>query len=172
MRKAMLLAAVAATLVSVPALGAGMEVPPRKAGQWKIEIIPETTGSAPAITTEVCLDADSDKALMQSGLAMAGGDCQVLSSAKNGDQTVFDSTCTMGPMKTTSHIVISGDFQSSYEMQIISDIEGGPAQLPKHSVMSQKATWTGACTNGMEPGDMLMPGGMKINALKAMNPGG
>jgi hypothetical protein len=75
-------------------------------------------------------------------------------------------------MKTTSHIVMSGDFQSSYSMQITSDTTGGPPKMPGHSVMTQTATWMGACSAGMQPGDMIMPGGMKINALKAMKPGG
>lgn len=78
----------------------------------------------------------------------------------------------MGAMKTKSHVVITGDFQSSYSMQITSDMEGGPPKLPKHSVITQNATWAGECADGMQPGDMLMPGGMKVNALKAMNPGG
>jgi hypothetical protein len=38
--------------------------------------------------------------------------------------------------------------------------------------MTQTATWMGPCSAGMQPGDMIMPGGMKINALKAMKPGG
>ena len=56
-------------LAAMPAVAATFDVPPRKAGQWKIEIVPETKGAAPAMTTEVCLDADSDKAMMANGMA-------------------------------------------------------------------------------------------------------
>jgi hypothetical protein len=43
--------------------------------------------------------------------------------------------------------------------------------MPKHTEMTQTATWQGAC-NGLQPGEMLMPGGMKMNALKVLKPGG
>jgi hypothetical protein len=158
--------------IAVPATAATFDVPARKAGQWKIEIIPDTKGAAPAMTTQICLDAESDKALMANGMAMAGGECQILSNTKSGDQTIIDSACTMGAMKTKSHIVMSGDFQSSYSVEITSDIESGPPKLPKHSVMTQNATYLGPCTNGMQPGDMLMPGGLKLNTLKALKPAG
>lgn len=158
--------------IALPAIADTFDIPARKPGQWKIEIKPETAGAAPNITMQVCLDAAADKALMQTGMTMAGGQCQTLSQSKNGDQTIIDSACDIGGMKTKSHIVIEGDFQSSYSMHITSDMEGGPPKLPKHSVMTQNATWMGECSGGMAPGDMLMPGGMKVNALKAMKPGG
>lgn len=28
------------------------------------------------------------------------------------------------------------------------------------------ATWAGACPAGVVPGDMMMPGGLKVNVLK------
>jgi hypothetical protein len=171
MRLAPIAVSLLAGALALPAFADTFDIPARKAGQWKIEIIPETGGAAPSITTEVCLDADTDKALMQAGLAMTGNQCQVGPQTRDGGAISFDATCDFGVMKTTSHTVISGDFQSSYAMQITSDTEGAPAGVPKHSVITQNATWVGAC-NGLQPGEMLMPGGMKVDALKAMNPGG
>jgi hypothetical protein len=172
MRVASIALSLLAVSIAVPTLADAFDMPARKAGQWKIEIIPETAGAAPSMTMELCLDAATDKTLMQSGTAMAGGQCQTLSQSQNGNQTIIDSACDIGGMKTRSHVVIAGDFQSSYSMQITSDMEGGSPKLPKHSVITQNATWMGECSDGMLPGDMLMPGGMKVNALKAMNPGG
>lgn len=156
--------------IALPALADTFDVPARKPGQWKMEIIPETAGAAPAITMEVCLDAETDKALMQAGLAMSSG-CEVGPKTESGGTMSFDSTCKFGDMSSKSHTEISGDFQSSYSMKITSDMEGGPANTPKHAVMTQNATWIGEC-NGLKPGEMLMPGGMKVDALKAMKPGG
>ena len=35
--------------------------------------------------------------------------------------------------------------------------------------MTQTATWVGVdCTDGLKPGDMLMPGGMKANVTDMM----
>jgi hypothetical protein len=71
-------------------------------------------------------------------------------------------------MKTTSHTVMTGDFQSAYDVTITSKIEGGPAGMPENSNITQHAQWTGDCANGLQPGDMLMPGGMKMNIRDIM----
>jgi hypothetical protein len=151
-------------VAAVPALAAEFDVPARKAGQWKIEMTLPTPGGK-LMTTELCLDETTDQQLMSAGIGMTS-DCTTTRTG-NG----FDSVCTFGGMKTTSHVEMSGDFQSSYTMKITTDRVGGPAQMPKHSEITQTATWQGAC-NGLAPGEMLMPGGMKINALKALKPGG
>ena len=171
MRTIAIAVSLVAGCIALPVLADDFNIPARKAGQWKVEMVPETAGAAPKMTFQLCLDADSDKALMQAGSAMAGGKCQTNAPTQTGDTYTFDSACDFGSMKTTSHTEISGDFQSTYTMKITSDITGGPSKMPKHSVMTQNATWVGEC-NGLAPGEMLMPGGMKINALKAMKPGG
>jgi hypothetical protein len=55
-------------------------------------------------------------------------------------------------------------------MKIESDMEGAPKGMPSHSVLTQEATWMGECPAGMAPGDMIMPGGrkMNVNTLKSM----
>lgn len=170
MRKLAVALSVAACCAALPALAQGLDIPPRKAGEWKIEMVPEK--AAPAMTFQLCLDAATDAALMQAGAGMAGGQCTVSAPVQEGGGIAFDGSCDMGGMKTTSHTVLTGDFQSSYSMQITSDVEGAPAGMPKHSVITQNATYVGACPAGMAPGDMVMPGGMKVNALQAMKPGG
>lgn len=172
MRLAPILLSLLTASVALPAIAATLDIPARKPGQWKIELKPETAGAAPNITMQLCLDEATDKALMQSGLASAGGQCETLSQSKSGDQMIIDLVCNISGMKSTSHVVITGDFQANYSMHITSDREGGSTKLPKHSVMTQNATWMGQCSDGMKPGDMLMPGGMKVNALKAMKPAG
>ncbi len=166
------LVSLAAMGVAMPALADDFGIPARKAGEWKIEMVPETAKAAPAMTFQLCLDAETDKALMQAGAGMSAGQCTVSAPTQESGGIAFDGSCDMGGMKTKSHTVITGDFQSSYTMKITSDIEGAPAGMPKHSVITQNATYVGACPAGMAPGDMMMPGGMKVNALKAMKPNG
>jgi hypothetical protein len=154
--------ALVAAAMPLPALA--FDIPPRKAGQWKIEMQLPGPGKMNMVT-ELCLDANTDQQLMSAGIGMTS-DCTT-----SGSSTVFDSVCTFGGMKTKSHVELTGDFQSSYSMKITSDIEGGPANMPKHTEMTQTATWQGAC-NGLQPGEMLMPGGMKMDALNVLKPGG
>jgi hypothetical protein len=153
----------AACCAALPALAQGLDIPPRKAGQWKIEM--QLPVGNQKIVSELCLDENTDKQLMAAGVGMTS-DC---TTTQNGNS--FDSVCTFGGMTTKSHIEMSGDFQSSYAMKISTDREGGPANIPKHSEMTQTATWEGAC-KGLKPGEMLMPGGLKMDALKILKPGG
>lgn len=168
-----ILAAAAAALAfaSITAGAAGIDVPARKPGLWEIKMTPKTVGAAPTMTTQLCLDAASDKAIMAQGLAMSPG-CTSQQSRDASGNLVIDATCDIGGHKIKSHSVVSGDFQSHYAIDIVSDSEGGNPALPKHSEMGQQATWLGACQAGMQPGDMLLPGGRKINLLTMAKPRG
>ena len=157
-----------AACVALPAAADQINLPARKPGQWKIEML---RGTAPAMTIQLCLDTASDKAMMESGLSITSDKCSSVSMTQNGDTITVDAACKFGPMATKSHTVITGDFQSAYTIKTISDLTGGGPLMPKHSETTQNVTWVGEC-NGLKPGEMMMPGGMKINTLNAMKPMG
>jgi hypothetical protein len=103
--------------------------------------------------------------------------CSRQEISRDGEDYVIDSTCQIGPMTSTSHIVVSGDFQSAYTVNMTSEMSGAAmAGMPGTNNMTQEARWISAdCTDGMAPGDMLMPGGMKTNVkdmMKMMGGGG
>jgi hypothetical protein len=148
------------------ATAAELNLPARKAGEWKIEM--QVMAGAPAMQTRLCLDAETDKQLMAKG-TMLSGDCSKMDMKQENGGYVIDAECTVGAMKSKTHTVMTGDFQSTYKMEITSDTEGGPKQMPPHSTMTQTATWTGPCTD-LKPGEMEMRG-MKINALQMMGGG-
>lgn len=160
-----LLLSITAVAIAAPAGAAEFEFPARKPGQWTIEM--ETPG-APPMVMQACLDAATDRQMMAAGMSMSEGMCSRMDIAEQGGAIVIDATCSMGAMQTTSHSVMSGDFQSAYTVEITSDITGGPPGMPAHSVIVQKATWVGECSGGLAPGDMLMPGGMKVNVQQMM----
>lgn len=88
---------------------------------------------------------------------------------REGKALVIDAECKFGPMKSVTRTTMSGDFQSSYTVQVEGTTEGGFAGLgggkgPQPTSMVQTARWTAAqCGNGMKPGDFTMPGGIKVN---------
>jgi hypothetical protein len=41
--------------------------------------------------------------------------------------------------------------------------------MPANSTIEQTATWLGECGGGLAPGDMLMPGGTKMNVRQMLN---
>ena len=158
-----------ATTLCGPALAASMDdlnLPDRKPGQWKMTIQP--TGMPKPIVTEICLDAATDKALMKAGMSMS--QCAEMTVGHDGNDTIIDATCTIGGMTLKSHSVISGDFQSAYTVHIVSDRIAGTSPMPKHSEMTQAATWEGDC-KGLKPGELLMPNGMKMDMTKMLGGG-
>jgi hypothetical protein len=148
-----------------------VDLPARKAGMWEIQNVAEQ-GGAPSMTIKACVDEASDKMMMEAGLNMSKSMCPDQTMVQDGNSIVVDATCDFGGMKSKSHTVMTGDFQSSYQVETTSEISGMPSVpgMPAGPTkMTQTATWVGAdCTDGMNPGDMLMPGGMKMNVTDMM----
>jgi hypothetical protein len=118
----------------------------------------------PEMNIAMCLDEKTDAAMMSAGLAIAKDMCPEQSMRRDGDNLVIDSVCTFAGKKTTSHIVISGDMSSAYTVHIQGDVEGAPRKTD----MKQDVRWAGATCDGLKPGEMMMPGGMKIDAIRIM----
>jgi hypothetical protein len=165
------LAAVAAALIlpAGPAVSQDFELPARKPGQWEIGMAAETAGAGPDMTVVACVDAASDAEMMRAGLSMTREMCPRQEMRREGDAIVIETTCKIGPMDTNARIVITGDFQSAYVIETTTETTGGLAAMAGTNVSRQEARWVGAeCTGGLAPGDMLMPGGMKMNVNDMM----
>src|SRR5829696_560504 len=57
---------------------------------------------------------------------------------------------------------ITGDFNSAYTVKSSSHSEGGMGGAPRDSTTTIEAKWLGACKADQKPGDIMMPGGMKM----------
>ena len=66
-------------------------------------------------------------------------------------------------MISVSHMDVTGDFNSAYTVKITSQNSGGPAGMPRQTATTMEAKWLGACKADQKPGDMIMPGGIKMN---------
>ena len=77
--------------------------------------------------------------------------------------------CKFGGATTTSHAVVTGDFNSAYTVDVTSTREGGrpvPGMAPGGAThMKIAAQWIGPCAKGQRPGDMIMGNGMTMNIL-------
>jgi len=177
MRMETIALALAAAAIAAPALGDELNLPARKPGEWQMTM----AIAGHNMVTDQCVDADTDKQMMQSSFAKAGEKCSSISESNNGGTIAIDATCSLGNGVTTkTHAVITGDFQSAYTVDAVTDMTGGPPQMPKHSEIKQNVSWLGACPAGMKPGDITvqgmpgMPPGFKINPalLQGMKPPG
>ncbi|HWB45992.1 MAG TPA: DUF3617 family protein [Hyphomicrobiaceae bacterium] len=161
--------AAAVTSVTFLAVSAGAQtldsLPQRRAGQWEMQTVTEKPAGAPVITTRICVDAATDHELMEFGLRTSKEVCSQHEVKRAGKSWVIDAQCTFGPMTSTTHTVVTGDFQSAVTLHIESKTTGlhGRADKFKETLMTQTSRWTGPCKDGMVPGDISMANGLKIN---------
>jgi len=154
-------------LASLPAYGAGaVELPVRKPGLWEMKVL-HTGSPAPEMTMQQCTDATTDKDMSTSFSPMAKDICSKQDIQKTATGYVTDSVCGIAGMSIKSHGEITGDFNSAYTVKSTSHSEGGPSGMARDSTTTIEAKWLGACKADQKPGDIMMPGGMKIN-LKDM----
>ncbi len=163
-------------LALLPAADAlAVELPVRKAGLWEMKMV-RTGGAVPDMTMQHCTDATTDKQ-MSTSFSPGKETCSKQDIQKTATGFVSDSVCGVAGMTITSHAEIIGDFNSAYTVKVTSKSEGGPANIARDSSTTIEAKWLGACKADQKPGDIVMPGGMKMNILeldklKAMMPKG
>lgn len=172
-RPAALLAVIAAVVaLPLPTAAQAVDFPQRRPGHWEIRIVTEKPTGAPALDTQVCLDAATDRELMEFGLRLSKDACTRFDMKRAGGNLVIDSECSFGSISSSTRTTMSGDFQSTYTIRIEGKTDGVPlpnvAKGPQDMLMVQTARWTGAsCPDGMKPGDFTLPGGMRFNIKQA-----
>ena len=167
-------AALMCALWTLPAR-AEFEIPVRKAGLWEMKMAMVGT-QLPPQTIQHCTDANTDKEMNTSFGPMAKQMCSKQDMQKTATGMVIDATCNIGGISSTSHTEINGDFNSAYTMTVTSSHPGAPGGAPKETHMTIDAKWMGPCKADQKPGDMVMPGGIKMNikdmqALRNLMPG-
>ena len=157
-----------------------LDLPPRKAGLWEITTTidkqkpgaeaSDKSKSSPSIAAQMCLDAATDRDLMNYGLKLTEGRCQKLTTKRDGKSYIIEADCTFGGKASKTRTVITGDLQSAYTMRMEGTLEGG-SKGPQSMLTTQVATWKSAECPGMKPGDISLFGGVKmnINQLKALS---
>src|SRR6202171_1862274 len=161
-------------LTLLPVLDArAVEMPIRKAGLWEMKVV--RSGSAtPEMTMQHCTDESTDKEMSSTFSPMAKEMCPKQDIQKTATGYVSDSVCGIAGMSITSHSEITGDFNSAYTVKSTAHSEGGPTGA-RDSTTTIEAKWLGACKADQKAGDIVMPGGMKMNVkdmekLKALMP--
>jgi hypothetical protein len=151
-----------------------VELPVRKAGLWEMKV--KRVGSpVPDMTMQHCTDETTDKEMSAAATPVGKDACSKQDIQKTATGYVSDSVCGVAGMSITSHAEITGDFNSAYAVKSTSHSERGPAGVPRDSATTIEAKWLGACKPDQKAGDIMMPGGMKMNIkdmekLKAMIP--
>jgi hypothetical protein len=155
--------ATALVLCVAPALKTdAVELPTRKAGLWELKML-RTGSPAPEMTMQHCTDETTDKKMTTQLSPMAKQNCTKNDTEKTATGYVTDSVCSFNGTTMTSHSEVIGDFNSGYSVKVTSHNEGAPAGAPRDTDMTLQAKWLGPCPADQRPGDIVMPGGFRMN---------
>jgi hypothetical protein len=164
-------AALTVAAAAVPlALGAeALDLPPRKPGLWELSTKIEKPQTTPPLIAQMCLDAATDRDLMNYTLKLTDSACTKLTSKRDGKALTIEADCSIAGRTSKMKTVIVGDFQSAYTMRIEGTTDGRKG--PQAMLSTQTATWKSATCLDMKPGDISLFGGVKmnINQLKALS---
>jgi hypothetical protein len=149
-----------------------------KAGLWELTM--EVRGpKLPVQSMKQCTDAAADALMTYNFGGSAEHDCPKRDISTSGGVITIDSVCNFNGVTSTSHAVVSGDFNSAYTIEVTSKREGGrpiPGVAPTGEThMMIAAKYGGPCAAGQRPGDIVISNGMTMNVLdlqKGMPPRG
>jgi len=164
---------------AAPVAAAGFNLPPRKPGQWEMKIQVDTAAMPPQII-RMCLDAETDKMLNDRFGGLAANMCTKQEQRTEGDSIILDSECALGQMQSSTHTVVTGDFNSAYTMKTTVHMSGqrdSPGAIDKVSPQgpdSQETTIeakrVGECEASMKPGDIDLGNGRAMNVRDLPEP--
>jgi hypothetical protein len=150
-------------LAMLPALAASaLELPTRKAGLWELKML-RAGSAAPEMMMQQCTDESTDKQMTATFSPMAKQNCSKNDTLQTATGYTTDSVCSFNGTTMTSHSDITGDFNSGYAVKVTSHNDKPMAGVPADSTMTLQAKWLGPCTAEQRPGDIVMPGGFRLN---------
>ncbi len=138
--------------------------PRRKPGLWEQRV--STEGMVQV--SRICIDEALEKRLGWWGQQATTEGCEKnLVTRRTDGGWQFSSVCDMGTGgKTTTSGVATGDFDRRYVVQAQSSTVGAEApQMNGTRDINIESAWQGACPEGFRPGDMELPGGIRLNLL-------
>lgn len=158
----------------LPQFALADELPPRKAGLWKLSTEVEGMPGA-SHTLRQCIDAATDKELMNLSRDIAtktGAKCSKNEIGKVSGKYMHQLDCMMAGSHVVSQTTFSGDFSSSYVATSITTYQ--PPMMGMTDTRSTvTANYVGPCPADMKPGDVVLPDGKKmtLDAMRAMRGG-
>lgn len=153
-------------LLALSSAALAEDLPLRKAGLWEMKIV-RTGGAVPDMTMQHCTDPTTDKEMNNSISPAAKQVCAKQELKKTATGYVSDSICTVAGVSMTTHAEIVGDFNSGYTVTTTSHSDKGVSGKPLDATTKIQAKWIGDCQPGQKPGDIVMPGGFKMNVKDA-----
>ena len=161
---AALAAAAAAGLLTAPPLAAAgaPEFPTLKSGQWDMTTASTAAGGTPRKST-ICLDASTQKAMLDMGAGMQKEMCARMDMRREGAKYITDAECKLGDSSVKSHSVMTMIGDSAYRTESTATFDPPFNKDLRETKTVVEGKYTGACRDGLQPGDMVTATGQRIN---------
>ena len=155
-----LVAVTAALAVAAPA--AGVDYPTLKNGQWEMTTGASGPGAPPRKST-ICLDASTQKSMIDMGAGMQKEMCTRMDMRRDGAKFITDAECKIGNSVIKSHGVMTMTGDTAYRTETSATFDPPLAKDMKESKTVIEGKYLGPCRDGLLPGDMVTDTGQKIN---------
>ena len=155
------LMAAALTLVSPPP-AAAIDYPVLRNGQWEITIAGSAGNGAPRVST-LCLDASTQKSMLDMGLGMQKEMCSKMETRRDGSKFYTDAECRMGNSLIKSQTVMTMIGDTAYRTEASATYDPPLVKDLRESKSVIDGKYTGACRDDLQPGDLVTSTGQKIN---------
>jgi len=154
-------------IFAVATQAAADEYPSRRAGHWELTLTAEDNSVTPQVL-QLCVDAESDQALHTFGGLMIAGTTCTQTLRKEAAAIHVDTVCRQGPTSTAYlQTIFTGDLDTNYTVRATTRVENespaDKAEPPRTVLIAAK--WLGPCQGDQRPGDIVMPGGKRVNVI-------
>jgi len=150
----------AASLAAASATAA--DYPTLKSGQWEMTTTTSASGGTPRKST-ICLDASTQKAMFDLSVGMQKEMCSRSDIRRDGARYVTDAECKLGESTIKSHGVMTMTGDTAYHVETSTTFDPPLMKDVRESKSVIEGRHTGACRDGLVPGDVVTASGQKIN---------
>ena len=154
--------AVAAVVLAVWTPAGAVDYPVLKNGQWEMTTGATGAGAPPQKST-ICLDASTQKSMIDMGVGMQKEMCTRMDMRRDGAKFITDAECRIGNSVIKSHGVMTMIGDSAYRTETATTFDPPLGGDMRESKTVLEGKYVGPCRGGLQPGDMVTHTGQKIN---------
>jgi len=142
------------------------DAPPLKEGFWSIHSVStdQPSGKKREVTRSICRNHAYDDHVREMAKKIPAT-CKTISETSTGGTTTTETECTVQSTVVHSKTTVTATSETATHLETHTTYTP-PLGGMSESTMVMDQTYTGACPDGVEPGDMVTPDGKKVASWK------
>jgi hypothetical protein len=147
-------------------LALAADAPPLKEGFWSIHSVSteQPSGKKRELTRSICRNHAYDDHVREMAKKIPAT-CKTISENSSGGTTTTETECTVQSTVVHSKTTVTTASETATHLETHATYTP-PLGGMSESTMVMDQTFTGACPDGVEPGDMIGPDGKKVASWK------